>query len=242
MDEQQKKFLDDAGVISSTRRDSVATSLAVDENTTEIRVIDARNFTDDKLKKVIAILPNLTSVDLTGTTITVDGLNALKELAKLKELKLQKFKITSDVLSALVDLTQLETLDLSWTNISDNDLTTLLPLKNLRKLKLNATDITAGSVPILMGFKNLIEMPFTGRFNLAIEAVLENFCNTNHRRIERQQNDVFSTADNNIRSEAVTATPSYGVDTAAAVPDGVIGVTVVSVHPPIPLENVKGSR
>ena len=90
----------------------------------------------------LSVLTKVSSVDLSGTNVTDEGLAHLKPLIRLSELNLAHTQITDSGLAHLGGLTNLSVLDASNTKITDAGLVHLTGLKSLSKLNLAETQIT----------------------------------------------------------------------------------------------------
>ena len=89
---------------------------------------------DESLKFIGEECPNLTSLDLSGTLISDEGLRSLAGLSKLTTLKLTECRLTDRALKHLVKIKSLRKLDLSHTNLRGRSLdgATHVGLKELR--------------------------------------------------------------------------------------------------------------
>ncbi len=87
-------------------------------------------------------LTKVSSVDLSGTDVTDEGLAHLKPLIRLSELNLGDTQITDSGLAHLGGLTNLSILDASNTKITDAGLVHLRGLRRLSELNLARTQIT----------------------------------------------------------------------------------------------------
>jgi hypothetical protein len=84
-----------------------------------------------------------------------DDIWKLKDLSRLRRLKLGGTRITGKALSRLTDCKELTELDLSGTNINDNDLMMLQKLTSLTELHLAGTNVTDGGLIHLGHLANL---------------------------------------------------------------------------------------
>ena len=103
-------------------------------------------FGDDDLAKLEPVLPAMVSMDLSGTSLTDEGVKRLAKATGLKSLRLSETAITESSLDALATLTQLESLNLYGTQIGSPAVLKLAPLANLRRLYLWRTQVDAAGV------------------------------------------------------------------------------------------------
>jgi hypothetical protein len=87
-------------------------------------------------------MPNLTSLSLSGTNVSDDGMEAVASLRKLRFLQLDGSCVGDMGVSRLRELSQLEVLGLFETGISDVAADDLASLTNLRRLRLTRTSVT----------------------------------------------------------------------------------------------------
>lgn len=102
-------------------------------------VLEGNAITDDGLK-VIAnpkTFVSLTSIGLTDTQITDEGLVHLKNLKNLQRLYMGRTRITSKGVAQLTDMPQLESLSFSASSVDDAMTALLAEMKTLRKLELH---------------------------------------------------------------------------------------------------------
>ncbi len=90
----------------------------------------------------LSVLTKVSSVDLSGTDVTDEGLAHLKPLIRLSDLNLADTQITDSGLAHLGGLTNLSILDASNTKITDAGLVHLTGLRRLTELNLARTQIT----------------------------------------------------------------------------------------------------
>lgn len=113
---------------------------------TECRIAGGTRVTDLGLAK-LAALTKLRSLDVSGSSITASGVQALSAFHELRRLSLWNVKGIDDsagqTLGALASLTSL---DLSNTPVGDETLRRLGSLPNLRRLYLNETNATPEAV------------------------------------------------------------------------------------------------
>ena len=86
-------------------------------------------------------LPDVTSLDLSGSSITNDALAAL-DGAAIRTLRLDRTAITDAGLAQLVDLPELESLSLQHTPVTDAGLANLARLPRLQMLYLAGSSVT----------------------------------------------------------------------------------------------------
>jgi hypothetical protein len=86
--------------------------------------------------------PELTSLDLFGTTLNNDVIEVVSSLRSLTFLCLSDTNLTDAWLARLENLVSLRELDLSRTRISDEALSSLLGMKQLKILNLDGTGAT----------------------------------------------------------------------------------------------------
>ena len=115
--------------------------------------LDGTNFNDDGMQTV-ALLTNLTKLDISQTPITEKGLVQLQLLTNLQYLNLVGTKISSESLLQLKDLKKLQSLYLYQTNISKTDWAAL-------ENAFPKTQIDFGGyiVPLLTGDTSLVKEP-----------------------------------------------------------------------------------
>jgi|GEM_PF-1582477 len=99
-------------------------------------------------------LPDVTSLDLSGSSITNESLAAL-DGAAIRTLRLDRTAITDSGLARLEDLPQLESLSLQLTPVSDAGLATLARLPHLQMLYLAGSNVTSAGVASLADCQRL---------------------------------------------------------------------------------------
>ncbi len=109
---------------------------------------------DDDLQ-LLARLPHLESLDITGGKITPAALAHLKELKGLQRLYLTELQLTDESLRSLAGLTELDVLSLRKTPIADEGLAHLNDLKRLRVLNLANTLVTNRGLESLQSLTEL---------------------------------------------------------------------------------------
>jgi Leucine-rich repeat (LRR) protein len=122
----------------------------------------------------LARLPKLTSLDLSHTRITDEGLLHLKSVTQiqdlnlyyaeqitdqgmtaikgwknLKRLNVRGTRISDGTLAIVGTLTGLESLDVAYTQITDNGLDALVPLTQLRELSLGRSKLSDNALEVL---------------------------------------------------------------------------------------------
>lgn len=149
---------------------------------------------DEQLRQV-ARVPNVKRLNLLGTKVTANGLQALVGLKKLDTVFIEDSRITDSVVMKLGELKMLHTLwvaatrggnratsegavgelNLAWTAISDRCLSSIAGLKNLVWLDIRDTKVTDSGVEALFGLKNLKDLLLggskvtrVGRFRLQV--------------------------------------------------------------------------
>jgi mono/diheme cytochrome c family protein len=100
-------------------------------------------FGDDDLHEVAALAGSVTWLDLSGTAVTDEGLQALKAFTNLTRLRLDRTGISDAGLTHLAGLERLEYLNLHSTAVSDTGIARLESLPALRSLYLWRTSVTA---------------------------------------------------------------------------------------------------
>jgi internalin A len=112
----------------------------------ECRIAGGTRVTDLGLAK-LAALKNLRSLDVSGSSISVDGIRTLASFHDLRRLSLWNVKgIDDSAGSSLEALTTLTSLDLSNTPVGNETLGRLARLPNLRRLYVSETNITAEAI------------------------------------------------------------------------------------------------
>lgn len=100
-----------------------------------------KNFDDEALAKLEPVAPALVSVDLSGTGITDEGLQALAGAENLRQLRLSETAITDAAFDTLGGLVSLESLNLYGTGVTAEGVLRLVDLPNLRRLYLWQTGV-----------------------------------------------------------------------------------------------------
>jgi hypothetical protein len=109
---------------------------------------------DDATLAQVTRLKNLSTLLLSGGTVTDAGLFHLRKLPALRRLQLENLTITDDGLHYLEGL-KIEELALAGTQVSDRGLNHLMRLPDLTRLDLSGTNLTDAAVPDLAKLKNL---------------------------------------------------------------------------------------
>jgi hypothetical protein len=97
---------------------------------------------DDDLQVIVAELPELDSLLLRGTNVSVAGLEIISELSELSRLSLGGLEITGAGLAHLQALPRLTSLYLDESQFRDDDLIHLRGLKSLKYLGLSGTPLS----------------------------------------------------------------------------------------------------
>jgi hypothetical protein len=105
--------------------------------------------------EVLADLPELNEVYLSGTGITDAGLSQLVHLPRLEALHLNGTRITDVGLARLAELTNLEILFLDSTQITDGGLVHLTRLTKLQTLSICSTKVGEKGLSMLRGMRCL---------------------------------------------------------------------------------------
>ena len=112
----------------------------------ECRIAGGTRVTDLGLTKLVS-LKKLRYLDVSGSSITVNGVKTLATVRDLRRLSLWNVKGIDDaVASSLEIMTSLTSLDLSNTSVGDETLGRLARLPNLRRLYVSETNVTAKAV------------------------------------------------------------------------------------------------
>jgi uncharacterized membrane protein len=105
-----------------------------------------KDFGDDDLAKLQAVMPAMVSLDLSSSTVTDSSAKIIANAAELKSLRLSETAITDASLEALAKLPKLESLNLYGTQVTNEGILKLAELKNLKKLYLWQTKVDAAGV------------------------------------------------------------------------------------------------
>ena len=108
-----------------------------------------KDFGDDDLAKLQAVIPAMVSMDLSSSTVTDNGAKSLANAAELKSLRLSETAVTDASLEALAKLPKLESLNLYGTQVTNEGVLKLGELKNLKKLYLWQTKVDPAGVQAL---------------------------------------------------------------------------------------------
>lgn len=112
----------------------------------ECRIAGGTRVTDFGLAKLVS-LKKLRYLDVSGSSITVNGVKTLATFRDLRRLSLWNVKGIDDAAaSSLEALTNLTSLDLSNTPVGDETLGRLARLPNLRRLYVSETNVTEKAV------------------------------------------------------------------------------------------------
>ncbi len=98
------------------------------------------------------------AVQLEGCIFPDDVLGVLRELPRLKQLKIGHSKVTDDGLRHLRNLPSLESVTLTQTNISDKGLVHFEFVPNLKSLSLHMSLVTSAGMKSLAGLKQLEQL------------------------------------------------------------------------------------
>lgn len=104
------------------------------------------SFGDEDLRKLVPVIPALVSLDLSGTSVTDEGVALLTAATGLRRLRLSETAITEAALETIATITGLESLNLYGTPIGNDAVIKLEPLENLEKLYLWRTQVDAAGV------------------------------------------------------------------------------------------------
>jgi uncharacterized protein (TIGR02996 family) len=132
-------------VLHSAQLDPVAATWLSQSHA--LRILDlghCKDIHDDALA-AIATLPELRALDIGATSVTRDGVRALRG-TPLQALDLSFLELGDSCAELLASLPQLEQLALGWTGAGDAVVDALLQLPKLEYLDLSATPITADGV------------------------------------------------------------------------------------------------
>ncbi len=110
---------------------------------------------DNKSLPHLMVVKGLSTLRLSGTQVTVEGISCLKRLPMLSHLELSRAQITDRGLSHLRQLKKLKSLDLSRTSINGSGLKLLGRLTDLEKLNLDNTHLDDKGVAQLAEMPNL---------------------------------------------------------------------------------------
>ncbi len=131
------------GVALGTPRPS---DLGPADSEAECRIAGGTRITDLGLSKLVS-LKKLRYLDVSGSSITANGVKTLAAFRELQRLSLWNVKGIDDAVAApLGALTNLTSLDLSNTPIGNDTLRRLAKLPNLRRLYVSETNVTADAV------------------------------------------------------------------------------------------------
>jgi hypothetical protein len=104
---------------------------------------------------LLAALPRLRSLTLSGTAVTDASLNTVAGLSGLQTLLLNETRVTDAGLVQLQRLPDLKVLSLYHTQVTDEGLAALKDVKNLQDLTLSGPRITDRGLAHLAGVRNL---------------------------------------------------------------------------------------
>ena len=113
----------------------------------------ARRFSDAYMH-LITHFPQLTSLDLSETSITDEGLKAVKNLKHLRVLNVNNTRITGACLAELVD-SSLTTINIGNTCATNEALNSLQNFKNLESLDLTDIPLKDDDILKFVNFKQL---------------------------------------------------------------------------------------
>jgi Leucine-rich repeat (LRR) protein len=130
------------GLLSNERRGTNET-VAMTSKVASVEKLDlsGSSVTDEGLE-VLAKMPKLRWLALNLTSISDDGLAWLKDIKSLERLRLHSTRITDAGLKQFKSLSNLKVLDLSNTAVTDDGLNYLTHLESLEQLDLKNTSVT----------------------------------------------------------------------------------------------------
>ncbi len=120
----------------------------------ELRTLDlngCKAITDDGIAR-LAAMPQLTSLDLSGTGVTDRGLSVLQHLPNLESISLTMTRVTDDGMRDLAHCEQLRRVNLMWTRTGDGAIRALAGKEHL-------TEFTSGNGVTDAGIPQLHEIP-----------------------------------------------------------------------------------
>jgi hypothetical protein len=143
------------------------------EGINPITALKLKKITNEELKQLIILCPDLKYLDLTDNTkLKGLGLAPLSGLINLRSLNLQGcYNISGEGLACLSSLTNLQNLNLLGM-VTDKELAYLSGLKNLQNLSLNSCSaLTDKGLVQLSGLTNLQNLNLSGCFKLTDEGL-----------------------------------------------------------------------
>ena len=116
-------------------------------------------------------LSDLEELYVSGTDISREEIDRLKDLAKLKTLSLAQTRVGADQIASFAQLSSLEVLDVSATYIDDTACESLCRLKNLKVLFLHSSRVTTiGVARLKNAFPQLDLQGYPGRDPATIDS------------------------------------------------------------------------
>ena len=103
-------------------------------------------FDDEAFQKLVPVLPNIVTMDLTATKITDRSVATLASAENLRMIRLAETEISDASIDSLVKLGTLESVNLYGTKISDAAALKLAELPNLKRLYLWQTSVTPETI------------------------------------------------------------------------------------------------
>ncbi len=138
----------------SSASDAAFASFAALKRLEDLSLMNCPNLTDDGLARLVAGLPALQRISLTGRTGLTSPIEVLaRHRPNLESLQIQGPPIDDDDLAPIPGLTRLKVLQLEGPAITDAGLVHLRSLRGLRWLELNARQVTD------VGIQNLSDLP-----------------------------------------------------------------------------------
>jgi Leucine-rich repeat (LRR) protein len=163
-------------------KDDTLTSVAKLDGVLRLNLKDNRRITDQGLARLKGA--RIESLDLSGTRIGDEGLEAIQNLNSLEALDLSRTAVTDEGLRRLAGLTRLKRLNLSRTKINGEGLSALGALKDLESLNLSSAPLNDVYVAHVRQFPKLKEVDI--RFTQVTDAGHEWLLNVMPRtKIER---------------------------------------------------------
>ncbi len=121
-------------------------------------VLDRTGITDEGLN-IVARLPAITAIGLSGCAVTDDGVARLLDATELEELWLDDTPVSDVLLTSVARRGGLRVLSLAGTRISDEGALALSQLSSLRCLILDETNVSIRSVAkLVLKLRNLEEL------------------------------------------------------------------------------------
>ena len=108
-----------------------------------------KEFGDEQLAGLAELAPSLVSVDLSATSVTDEGLKALKDASALRMLRLSETGITDASMDNIAGMVALESLNLYGTEVTAEGVMKLVDLPNLKRLYLWQTGVDEAGAKLL---------------------------------------------------------------------------------------------